>query len=44
MKRQKWTFKWKDKSVHLNYNCIFRWKDKRVRLYGKTNVYVSMAR
>ena len=32
MKRQKWTFKWKDKSVHLNCNCIFRWKDKSVHL------------
>ena len=34
------TFKWKDKSVHLNCNCIFRWKDKSVRVNGKTNVYV----
>ena len=33
------TFKWKDKSVHLNCNCIFRWKDKSVRLNGKTKVY-----
>ena len=26
------TYKWKDKSVHLNCNCIFRWKDKGVHL------------
>ena len=30
MERQNCTFKWKDKSVHLNCNCIFRWKDKSV--------------
>ena len=33
------TFKWKDKSVHLNCNCIFRRKDKSVRLNGKAKVY-----
>ena len=50
MGRQKCTFRWKDKSVHLNCICIFRWKDKSVRLngrqkctfkwQGKTKVYV----
>ena len=44
MKIQKLTFKWKDKSVHLNCNCIFRWKDKSVRLNGKAKVYAYMAR
>ena len=46
MERQNCTFKWQDKSVHLNCNCIFRWKDKSVHLNafvyldGKTKVYV----
>ena len=44
MARQKCTFKWKDKSVHLNCICIFRWKDKSVRLNGKTKVNVLVAR
>ena len=33
MARLNCTFKWKDKSVHLNCNCIFRWKDKSARTF-----------
>ena len=42
MARQKFTFKWQDKSVRLNgrQKCTFKWKDKSVRLNGKTKVYV----
>ena len=34
MARQKFPFKWQDKSVRLN------WQDKSVRLNGRTKVYV----
>ena len=34
MASQKFTFKWQDKSVHINCNCTFKWpwKDKSVHL------------
>ena len=34
MARQKFTFKWQDKSVRLNgkrLKCTFKWQDKSVR-------------
>ena len=43
MARQKFTFKWQDKSVRVKMarlKCTFKWQGKSVRLDEKTKVYV----
>ena len=51
MARQKFTFKWQEKSVRLNgktkvnvlmarQKCTFKWQDYSVRLNGKAKEFV----